>query len=236
MLDFDAMEILNRFSVDAWLRVRSDWFALLNRGIRITGTGNADSHTAHHERVGYPVNLVTVAGPDTRSFVAAISEGRVRVSSGPLVELRVDTGRQTVAPGHQLIRGNDSVVAKIQLRAAPWVPVPEVRLIHNGAVVFQTEVGGLGPDMTREWEVPLSLTADAWLIAEAGWSLTNPERPAGTYAMVAPGHVPIGFTNPIWLDVDGDEQWGPIEVPEAPAPQGPLGAIRQPAPVLEPVQ
>lgn len=31
----------------------------------------------------------------------------------------------------------------------------------------------------------------------------------GPYAWVAPGYVPVGFTNPVWLDADGDGVWTP---------------------------
>jgi hypothetical protein len=230
MLDIDAIEVLNRFSVDAWLRVRSDWFALLNRGVRITGTGNADSHTAHHERVGFPVNLVTVQDTELTTFVEAILAGNVRVSSGPLVQLEVDTGSESFSPSHTLVASGTEVVAKIRLDAAPWVPVPEVRLVHNGEVIFRANVGDLGPEMNGEWEVPITLTDDTWLVAEAGWSLNSQLRPSGAYAMVAPGHVPIGFTNPVWLDVDGDGEWGTIGGLEGQAPR----SLREGAHRLEP--
>ena len=60
------------------------------------------------------------------------------------------------------------------------------------------------------WSVPLAFERDSWVLAEAGWPLEREDRPLGTtYATIAPGHVPIGFTNPVFLDADGDGEWRP---------------------------
>jgi len=219
MLDFDTIEVLNRFSIQAWLRVRKDWFALLNRGLHITGTGNADSHTAQLERMGFPMNLVEKGDGSLSDFLRSILDGRVRVSSGPLVDLIVNVDEQRITPSHGLVPVADKVTATIRVRAAPWVPVPMVRLVQNGQVVFSSKVGELGPDMSKEWTVELAVDEDSWLLAEAGWPLKDMSRPTGTYAEVAPGHVPIGFTNPIWLDENKDGVWTPTEVSADQAPQ-----------------
>lgn len=62
-MDFDAMEIINRFSMELYQQVRLDWFALLNGGVRITGTGNADSHAQQIEIAGFPVTFVDAPRP-----------------------------------------------------------------------------------------------------------------------------------------------------------------------------
>ena len=94
--------------------------------------------------------------------------------------------------------------------AAPWVPVPEIRLVVDGEVVQtqvldQAESAGL---FRAQWTGRIPVHGDTWVLVEAGWSLTSDERPVGgAYARVAPGHVPIGFTNPVRLDGDGDGLW-----------------------------
>jgi len=218
LLDFDAIEVLNRFSVAGWNRVRADWFALLNRGHQITATGNSDSHTAQLEPVGFPVNLVASGDFEVGSFVEAIREGRLRVSSGPLVSLTVEAGDQEIRPSHAIHRVAGQVKVTIRVQAVDWVPVDEVRLVINGEVVFQAPVGPSPVDQV--WRKTLVLGRDAWVIAEAGWPLDTLERPEGTvFSMVAPGHVPIGFTNPIWLDVDGDGLWSTTAGLEGLGPQ-----------------
>ncbi len=215
-VDFDAMEILNRFSWQGYKLVRRDWFALLNAGHRITGTGNSDTHALAVELVGMPVNLVSAArrpsgAVDLASLVASVHAGRVSVSTGPVVDVTVTTaaGRGTVGDtvvGHAL-------TVHATVRAAPWVPVNELRLIVNGEVV-ESEALPAGRDVARA-ERTWTVTADrdSWLLVEAGWPLsdasTRSPRVGGRYGEVAPGYVPIGFTNPVWVDADGDGAWAP---------------------------
>ncbi len=216
-LDVDAIEILNRFSVEGWRAVRADWFTLLNRGHRLTGTGNSDSHTSQLEPVGFPVNLVSVDGTGTDAFVRGVASGRVRVSSGPLVSLVVEGPTSEVKPSKKTQALGATVKARIRVEAVDWVPVAEVRLVHNGRVVFQAEATEVATAGHQEWVVPVYLATDGWLLAEAGWPLSSKPRPSeGVYAKLAPGHVPIGFTNPVFLDANGDGIWTPIEGPEDP--------------------
>ena len=189
---------MNRFSVEGWRAVRLDWFALLNRGYRITGTGNADSHSSQLEAIGFPVNLVEAQADDLGGFVEAIRAGRVRVSSGPLVGLTVRCGAVEVRPSHVSARVAGPCEAEVYVRAADWVPVDEVRLVVNGEVYRRESIGSLGVDTRFRFELPVG--RELWVIAEAGWPLDREQRPdEGVYARIAPGHVPIGFTNPVWL-------------------------------------
>ena len=112
----------------------------------------------------------------------------------------------------------------VRVRAAPWVPVDEVRLVVNGRL---TRLEALPQSTsvertTRTWR--LDLDADAWIIAEAGWPITDERDRSpsveGIYGLVAPGYVPIGFTNPVWVDADGDGTWTPPMAPGNRAPEG----------------
>ena len=218
VLDVDAIEVLNRFSVEGWRLVRADWFALLNRGHQLTATGNSDSHTSQLEPVGFPVNLVNLGGGSgVDGVLDGLREGRVRVSSGPIVSLIVRGDGQSVGPSKAIHSLGSAPTVEVALEAADWVDVPEVRVVVNGEVIFSEPVRLDGP---RQWIVPIAVQGDSWVIAEAGWPLDRNDRPAGTaYAKVAPGHVPIGFTNPVFLDGDGDGEWGPIEALEDRGPQ-----------------
>ena len=202
VLSFDAIEVLNRFSIEGWREVRLDWFALLNRGYRITGTGNADSHSSQLEAIGFPVNLVRASARNHGEFVEAIRAGAVRVTTGPLVGLQVRCGDTVLSPSHTRAEVNGPCRAEVQVQAADWVPVEEVRLVVNGEVIQRARVGTLGANKRYDFALPGG--QDMWVIAEAGWPLEREGRPEGTpYARVAPGHVPVGFTNPIWLGFGG---------------------------------
>ena len=104
-LDFDALEVLNRFSWGPYRQVRADWFLLMNLGRFHTGTGNSDSHAVAVELAGFPVNLVHAPGAredgelDAQRFIDAVRDGHVTVSTGPIVTLRVVGGDRAAGPG-----------------------------------------------------------------------------------------------------------------------------------------
>lgn len=198
-----AVEVVNRFSWSRYREVRADWFALLDAGRRITGTGNSDSHGLALEQVGFPVNLVQAETP--AGIAAGVRGGRVAVSTGPIVELVVRDAATTAGPGDTFVAAGGWADVEIRVRAAPWVPVREVRLVHDGAIVHRAPIPGGGGGIERA-RVMLRrpVEADGWLVAEAGWPIdddreTSPTVP-GIYGRVAPGHVPLGFTNPVWLE------------------------------------
>ncbi len=214
-LDFDTLEIINRFSYDVWLRVRRDWFALMNHGRFLTGTGNSDSHALIVGQVGIPTNLVQVGEvlPEQveAAFLRAVKDGRVVVTTGPVVTLRVEADGRDAGPG-ELITASDAT-AHVTVQAAPWVPVPELRLVQDGKVVHKVALDDAerGPDgslhVQRSWTIGPG-DADSWVLAEAGWPLGAKRRLApevpGLYSKIAHGAVPIGFTNPVRIDRDGN--------------------------------
>ncbi|MBN1336240.1 MAG: CehA/McbA family metallohydrolase [Deltaproteobacteria bacterium] len=221
-LDVDAIEVVNRMSFTKYLEVRADWFALLDQGIVRTGTGNSDSHALAVEVVGWPCNLVSgVVGPDgvpdPVALIRGVREGRVAVSTGPVLELEAQAA-STAGPGDVLATGGTPVQVRVRVRAAPWVPVHEVRLVKDGTVIERIDLGGgigdPGVPMDRTLTFTVSPTQDAWLLAEAGWPEARQDIDVGgLYAVVAPDYVPLAFTNPVRLDVDGDGVWTPPGLP-----------------------
>jgi hypothetical protein len=226
-MDFDALEIINRSSWPGYTQVRQDWFAMLGWGRRITGVGNSDSHAMTTEYVGLPTNVAQctrAAGDDAQTrddfilcWVRAVREGRIRVTTGPLVTLTLTAGKSSAEIG-DTIDPAAGVTAHVHVQAPNWVPVAEVRLVVDGDVVETRTLtkadrsadGSL--DLSDAW--PVTVTgADQWVVAEAGWPLDHgyPDDPTvlGTYALVVPGYLPMGFTNPVFIDGDGDGMWGP---------------------------
>jgi hypothetical protein len=66
----------------------------------------------------------------------------------------------------------------------------------NGAPVVVRELAGPGVE-----EIPLAFDRDAFVTIEV-------EGPAqGVYAELYPGFTPFAFTNPIFVDADGDGAW-----------------------------
>jgi hypothetical protein len=225
-IDFDAMEIINRGAWPAYTQVRRDWFTLLGWGIRLTGVGNSDSHAMTTEWAGFPRNVAPCvregASPKAKDafvscWVDAIEAGHVRVTTGPLVDLELHDGASTGAIG-DLYHPSASVTATLRVRAADWVPVPEVRLVVDGEL---TETWVLTDadrekDGTLDLELSFPVTTtggDQFVLAEAGWPLDQgyPDDATvlGAYALIVPEYLPLGFTNPVFVDGDGDGAWTP---------------------------
>jgi hypothetical protein len=196
---FDAIEVFNGddyASLEAVERVMRDWYALLDAGVRMTATGNSDSHKLTYHECGVPRNLVQVGqvgGDDDPSrldearFVDAVRAGRVVVSSGPSVWLTVG-GRgvgDTVAAGEQEI--------SVKVDAPSWVDVSRVELVRRGAVLHAW-TGPFARGVRRlDAHLTATLARGDWVIAVA-----RGERPMTFLARA--GAKPLSFTNPVWVE------------------------------------
>ncbi len=190
-LDFDAMELLNGTERGRYPMLRADWVSLLLQGERITATANSDSHDAR-ETPGLPRTYVRVdgTGADTEGVVAALRAGRAYGTSGPLLDATL--GEAGI--GDTFV-GSAGTLA-IHVQAAPWVPVDELRVLVNGERVHVEALQGGG-----RFEVPLTFERDAFVTVEVEGA------PRGLYALIHPGLLPLAFSNPIWVDADGDGAW-----------------------------
>jgi hypothetical protein len=201
--DFDAIEVHNGFEHNDFGTVERnllDWFTLLQGGRRYTAVGNSDSHALVMQWAGYPRTYVRT-NSDRPDAVAAevvarsVRLGRAIVTSGPFIELRVNDGE----PGDHVTVEAGKARIDLSVHAADWVDVRRVRLIANAKTLRELEVPAerkKGPVLRFEGDVKFD--HDAWLVV-----IAQGERPS---ERVLPGWQlpPIAFTNPVWIDVDGD--------------------------------
>jgi hypothetical protein len=220
-----------------WRRVRRDWLSLLNQGVFRPGTGVSDSHRIPVEHAGWARTFVRGVGDDPASFSVSafddqVKAGNMVVSGGPYIEFTANspaTGA-TAGVGGELGAPDGQVRLTIKVTAAAWIPVEEVRLIANGFLVaafdattspsvkpapanFQ-DTGGtdrFSATLTR------AITQDTYFIVEAGAKLpasvdTLPPPPP-IVDIVEPGVVPVAFTNPIFVDRDGNATFDPPGLP-----------------------
>ncbi len=202
-LDFDAVELLNGERMESYEAVRTDWFSLLRQGVVLTGTANSDSHRLGTV-VAAPRNFVPVANDgirdfDAAAFVRAVREGRSIGSTGPLPEVRLGDAR----PGDRFTGPAGELV--VHVRAAPWVTVSTLRVFVNGERATETDLA-----VDRSIAVPLQFAHDAFVTVEVEGT------PGEIYRAVLPDFRPFAFTNPIFVDADGDGRWSPPGL--APAP------------------
>lgn len=202
-IDFDAIEVMNGKSRAQYLATRRDFHWLLRQGYRRTATANTDTH-GPDQLAGMPRNYVRV-GRDRRDPEAvdeALKAGRSFGTNGPLL---VRFSVNGALAGDTVAAVDSRVRVRYEVVSAPWVPVDEVRVLVDGEVVRAL------PE--RSGQLDLRLARDAFVTLEAGapldadpavWFATH----RGLYTeAIAPGHIPTAFSNPIYVDADGDGRW-----------------------------
>jgi hypothetical protein len=190
-LDFDGIELMNAKSLLRYRRVRADWFSLLLQGERIVGTANSDSHRLG-ALVGLPRTYVAVENDNLEDFDEAalmhsLHQGAAWGTTGPL--LRVTLDDTAIGGLHQ----GETGTLHLRVDAAPWVPVSEWRTYVNGERVHQAPIAA-----GQSASLPLVFVRDAFVTVEVEG------KASGLYAEAVPELVPFAFTNPIFVDVDGN--------------------------------
>jgi len=184
--DYDVQEVMNGSKNESFMQYRALWFYLLNQGVVRGGTANSDSHSLTENVLGTPRNLVyssaTFDNFDLAVFDADVRAGHILGTSGPVVEVNVGVH----VPGVEVFTPTASDVLHVRVRAAPWVPVKEVRIIVNGSVArtvtdLPEPTDPFGVDGMDRLDIDIPLTdilpasGDAWIVVEAGTPLAASE-------------------------------------------------------------
>jgi hypothetical protein len=196
LLGFDAMELVNGIGHTDTPKVLEDWLGLLNRGIRITGTGASDVHGAG-EPMGLPGTLVR-PGADGDVW-SALRAGRAVVSAGPWLSLEVSDEDDRVARiGDTLSKPHGQPTLTAVLESPDWLPLGRLHLYVSGVRVLDDDMSQAPivdgrHRVVRTW--PLPAKTDAWCVAV--------HVPGAT---PRPGlrRPPWAITNPVFVDGDGD--------------------------------
>jgi hypothetical protein len=201
-VDFAGIEVLNGKRIDRYPLARADWLSLLLQGERRTATANSDSHS-RGEVVAVPRNYVAVARDEVASFdeselLAALRAGRSFGTSGPLVFARLGEA----GPG-EIFVGSAGELA-VEVRAAPWVPVRDVRVYVDAALAVKRVIRA-----GERAAFPLRFARDAFVFVEVSGAAE------GVYRDLLPGNRPFAFTNAILVDANGDGRW---QAPGLPSP------------------
>ena len=135
-LDWNIIEIINGADFAELQKARVVWAALLAQGFVAPGAGNSDSHGMTDAQLGWARNWVdakqTVASFDAGAFDAAVRDGRMIAGNGVAVTVEVGppAGPRrglSLAPYHP----QPGDVVAITVKAAPWIPVDEVRVVTS---------------------------------------------------------------------------------------------------------
>ena len=199
--------------------MREDWFSLLKQGFHKSGTAVADSHRVILENAGFPVSFVASSTDhpgaiDEDELTESVKAMRLVGTTGPFIRFTVkgDRGRRA-GLGETVAATGRKVRVKLRVEAAPWIPVEEVRIFATGELIERLAVPRskvLGRVKRFDRTVPLAgIHADAFLTVEAGVAIDEEGNPLSPHLVklvqkIEPDIVPLGFTNPIFVDRDGD--------------------------------
>ncbi len=180
---YHVQEVMNGSANKVWLAYRAVWFYLLEQGVVRGGTANSDTHSLTENVVGFPRTLVRAGGSaadfDELGFLAAIRNGEMLGTGGPIIEAEVAWGSDVARPSLTSFQPGSDAELKVVVRTAAWVPVDEVRIVVNGEVV-QTftnvapaiDESGAEAYTIFDEAIPLAdllpAGGDAWIVVEAG--------------------------------------------------------------------
>jgi hypothetical protein len=191
-------------------RVFQEWLALLETGVRVVGTGNSDSHLVRYYWAGYPRTYVYApdGARDPATILTALRAGRVFVTSGPFLEVSIAGS----LPGDRVVAQGGEVLVDVVVRAPAYIDVEELQVfvgrtlvttlpIRHAAPVMQsgTVAAGEAPPIVRyQGQLRVPVERDAPLVVRVR-SDTPMDDFLGRRAVI-----PMAFTNPIFVDADGD--------------------------------
>lgn len=209
-IDFDVIEMWAGASSVQGRPARDAWFSLMNQGFLKVGTANSDSHNPA-KTAGYPRNYVDLGTDDPAQvtpaqIAAAVRAGKVIGTTGPMPTLHVDG-----AGLGEIVTDTDGTVdVAIKVQAAPWVPVDEIRVFANGALVRTIALTPQGPEPAVRYDdtIQVAVSKDTWILIEAGAAIpANPNDEPSVpyeYSRVTTGIPPLSFTNPVFVDANGN--------------------------------
>ncbi len=213
---FDSFEIFNALLDDKDDRIGrtqlveqklQDWYRLLNRGILMTGVANTDAHQYPKELPAYPRNYVLSGSDnlweiDVTEVVTAVKKHAVTSSGGPFIRF---TGNG--APVGSLVTAQDATVSlSIQVQSPNWIPLERVEVISNGQLIQSYSVAP-PEEQDAVWKFSTQFMVqpevESWYLILAS-SEKRWRKPFEQFSS-------FSFTNPIFVDVDGNRYFDPPE-------------------------
>ncbi|MFH1538756.1 MAG: CehA/McbA family metallohydrolase, partial [bacterium] len=201
--NFDAIEVLNGRGYGDLKRTVPDWYSFLNRGKRVAGVGNSDCHDVYKLGLGYPRNFVVsptdVAGDmDEDEFVQAVLDQKVSVSGGPFIRFNING---EAGLGEVITDTDGAVDLNIDVQAPSWVKVETLTIVGNGEELKTINLTNENVPLRFNGTVTMNPERDTWYVV----------RVEGTEKLfpVYPDARPYSFTNPIYVDVDGNGRFDP---------------------------
>lgn len=231
--NFTAIEIMNGHAVADFNVLAKDWFALLNRGLKRTGTAVSDTHTRHGNS-GIPRTYVKVGEDDPKKldvskFVSGINNHQAIGTNGPFLVVEAKAGSATAGAGDSIASSDGKVTYKVEVRVPDWMDVSEALVFVNtkgtetdgrsdpdgdslpdpharAALTFDQVAVGTSFMKKAVASFDLELTEDSWIVVVV-------QGGNDMYPVVGTGGVvPRAFANPLFVDVGGNGWTPPVSI------------------------
>jgi hypothetical protein len=265
---FTAVELYNGFDREKLWGIMNWWLTFLNRGFRVTGTAVTDTHSLIKDPGGIPRSYVrmpegkdVITPLDEAAFTAAINQGKVVGTNGPLLDVQLvePVSGDAAGVGETLsIDGSKALELRVSVQTPYWYKVDRIEIVSNALDVappagelkttkppvswsqdFElgpedmlpaVEGGAEGMRYAKTITFPVEPTEDAYYVV-----LVSGDKPGSgdLRPLVQGATTPFAFTNPVFVDLDGDGFSPPLDpqlmpLPPMPAPS-PLPLKRVPA-------
>ena len=227
---FDAFEMLNSSVIEWYLLTRADWFSLLDQGIHKAVVAGSDTHRAVIDGPGYPRFYVPCDPCTDDELVDHVRDRRAFGTNGiflrfGLLSSSISTGTLfPVIMGSTVTDTFPILFFILDVRAAPWVPVEEIRIFQNGDTIYPIDLasgtGGIGGPVQRFFGIVAILgpATDSYFMVEAGSEIhplpaggpypsepaINPDTLVDMRKLTTSDMVSLAYTNPIFVDRNGD--------------------------------
>jgi hypothetical protein len=213
------------------------WLQMLNRGYRLPGVINTDSHYNYHESGFYRNFLKSStddpAKIDTMEMVKSAERGHVVVSTGPFLNVEARAGSAAAIPGGDLAASDGRVELSVRVQCPNWFDINRVQVFLNGRPASELNFtrrttpqrfadGTVKFDAT----LPVELKRDTHLIVAAiGEGLQLGPVMGPTHSRLPP----VAVSNPIFVDVDGSGFAASGDLLDLPIPLDTSRPISRPA-------
>jgi len=180
-----------------------EWMSFQNLGHKVTAIGVSDGHD--YCIPGRPRSYF-VSGTDNPAdftedeLVTAMKEGRVIVSAGAFARVTINS---SATVGDTITDSDGTIDIAIHIEAIPEVDVSYFKIYANCDQVHAQATDSPNDVVKFDGTVQLDLTADAHIVV-MGFGEQSIPRAFGDYN---PQGIPRVVTNPIFVNVDGNEEW-----------------------------
>lgn len=226
---FTAFEVFNGLGRGGFWEIGRWWFQMLGRGFTPTATAVSDTHKTIATQAGTPRSFVftdqAIGDFDPDALAQASNAGRLVGSSGPFFNVRVVQGEASAGLGETLAGAPGQVQIEVAIQAPEWMQITGVDVFANitegldadeanpssdplpatasAAVDWdQAERVEVAPGHARRQQtvtVPLDVAADTWIVV-----VVHGDGGRSMFPVIHRRSArPFGFSNPVYVDVDG---------------------------------